>query len=85
MDQAAIETAKLLGSGSAQLILAAGAVIFGGVALWLGRTLYREIKSCHAQSLDMLSRKIESDNRLAAAIESSTRVTEAAIAAWRKP
>ena len=85
MDQAAIETAKLLGTGSAQLILATGAIIFAGVALWLGRTLYAEVKACHAQSVDMLTKKIESDNRLSDAIEASTRVTEAMLAQLRKP
>jgi intracellular septation protein A len=84
MDQAAIEAAKLLGTGSAQLILATGVVLFGGVALWLGRTLYIEVKACHAHAMAMLERKIESDNRLADAIESSTRVTEAALAALRR-
>lgn len=84
MDQAAIETAKLLGTGSAQIILAVVAVCLGGIAVWLGRTLYTEIKSCHTQSLDMLTKKIESDNRLADAIETSARVSEAALAAVRK-
>ena len=85
MESASIETAKLLGSGSAQLILAVLAVALAGIALWLGRALFAEIKACHAAMMDMLTRKIESDNKLADAIEANARVTEAAIATMRKP
>ncbi len=79
MDQAAIETAKLLGSGSVQLLLAVGLVFAVGVAIWLGRTLYSELKGCNAQMLDLSSRKIESDNKLANALEGLERVVETAL------
>lgn len=85
MDQAAIETAKLLGTGSAQIILAVVAVVASGIAVWLGRTLYAEIKSCHAESITMLTRTIESNDKLSDAIESSARVSEAMLAQLRKP
>lgn len=85
MGAAELEAAKALGSGSAQLILAAGVVLFGLIAVWLGRTLYAEIKACSAQLLDITAKKIESDNKLADAIESSSKVMEAALVAMRRP
>jgi hypothetical protein len=85
MDKVALETAQMLGTGPTQLVLAIGLVFFAGATIWLGRMLHVEMKSCHAVTLDMLTKKIESDNRLADAIEGSTRVTEAAIAAKRTP
>ena len=85
MDQAAIETAKLLGTGSAQIVLAVFAVGLAIVCVWLGRALFAEIKACSAQLLAITEKKIESDNRLSDAIEGSIRVTEAALNAMRKP
>lgn len=85
MESASLETAKLLGSGSAQLILAVLAVALGGIAVWLGRALYTEIKGCSAQLLAITEKKIESDNKLSDAIDSSTRVSEAMLMQLRKP
>ncbi len=79
MEQAAIETAKLLGNGSVQIVLAIGLVFAVGVAVWLGLTLYAELKGCNAQMLDLATRKIESDNKLAMALEGLERVVETAL------
>jgi hypothetical protein len=43
-----------------------------------------EVKACAAQMLDMTIRKIESDNKLADALEGVEKVVEAALAAMRK-
>ena len=84
MDQAAIDAAKALSSGDAKFILAAGLVMAVIVAGWLGRQLYSELKSCNAQMLDLTSRKIESDHKIADAIDSNTQVMRAALDALRK-
>lgn len=85
MEAASLETAKLLGSGSVQLVLAVICVALAGAAVWLGRTLFSEMKACHASSVAQLTQKIESDNKLSDAIEASTRVAEAMLAQLRKP
>jgi len=77
MDQAAMETAKLLGTGPVQLVLAIGLVFFVIVTLWLGKRLLAQQQECHAQTLDITIKKIESDNRLADALEGLERVIEA--------
>lgn len=85
METAAIETAKLLGTGSVQLILAIGLVFAAGVGIWLGRALFAEMKNCATQLLAITEKKIESDNKLASAIEGMEQVVNAALAAMRKP
>ncbi len=79
IDPTTIEATKLLGTGSSQVILAAGLMFFVVVAAWLGRMLYGELKSCNAQMLDLTTKKIESDNKLAAALEGLERVVETAM------
>jgi len=76
MDQAAIETAKLLATGSVQIVLAVGLVFFALVAVYLGRVLYNEIKACNAVMLDLTNRKIESDNKMTTALEAIRSVVE---------
>lgn len=79
----AINVAGKLAVGDAQTILAFVAVfavlIFGGGCVWLGRRLFQEMKSCTAQWQSMIERKIESDMKLAAAIEGSNQVNRTAL------
>lgn len=84
MDNAAIETAKLLGSGSAQIILGLMVVALVGAVVWLARKLITQMEACHQQTVAMLTRFFESNDKLSDAIEVNTRVNEAAIAALRK-
>lgn len=84
MDQAALEAAKALGSGNERFILAAAVLVLLGLAGWLGRALYTEIKGCGAQMLDIISKKIEADHKLADAIEGQTEVMKATLAQLRK-
>jgi hypothetical protein len=84
MEQAALETAKLLGTASVQLLLAIGLVFFAVASVWLGRMVLAEIKLCSAQMLALTEKKIESDNKLADALEGLERVMEAAMAAVKR-
>jgi hypothetical protein len=84
METAALETAKLLGTSPVHMVLAIGLVFFASAAVWLGRLAFAEIKSCSAQMLAITEKKIESDNKLADAIDASTRVSEAMLAQVRK-
>jgi hypothetical protein len=43
-----------------------------------------ELRACAAQTLDIATRKIESDNKLATALEGLEKIVEAALAALRK-
>lgn len=83
------KTAELLGTGSPQIILAVVSVVLAlalaAVATWLGKALYAEMKACNATLLSVTEKKIESDNKLADAIDGSTRVSEAMLAQLRKP
>jgi hypothetical protein len=84
VETAAIETAKLLATGSVQLVLAIGFVFSVGVAIWLGKALYSEMKNCNAQMLALTEKKIDSDNKLANAIEGMEQVVNAALSALRR-
>ena len=79
-----IAAAEKLGSGDTKFVLAALVVGLAIVAGWLGKRLYDELKSCNAQMLDLTTRKIESDNKLATALEGLEKVVEAALAVMRK-
>ncbi len=66
-------------------------VALGVVCILLWRALSEsraahlaEVKACNAQMLDLTIRKIESDNKLADAIEGMERVVETALATLRK-
>ncbi len=62
----------------------------GVAVVYLWRSLHEakdgpaEVRACAAQMLDVTIRKIESDNRLADALEGVEKVVEAALAAMRK-
>jgi hypothetical protein len=84
MGPAELEAAKALGSGDARFILAAVLVVLAGVAGWLGRKLYQEMKECNAQMLDLTTKKIDSDNKLASALEGVEKVVEAALSALKR-
>jgi hypothetical protein len=63
----------------------------GVAVIYLWRSLHEakeahlaEVRACAAQMLDVTIRKIESDNRLADALEGVEKVVEAALAAMRK-
>lgn len=43
-----------------------------------------EVRACAAQTLDIATKKIESDNKLATALEGLEKVVEAALAVMRK-
>lgn len=77
MDHGALEAAKELAGGDAKFILAAAVLLLIGLATWLGRSLYAEMKDCNSQMLALVEKKIESDNKLAAALEGLERVVEA--------
>lgn len=69
------------------VVLALGIVC---VLLWRSLTEARkehmaEIRACHVQSVDLLKQTIESNNKLADAIDGSTRATEATLAIVRRP
>lgn len=81
MESAGLETAKLLGTANGQLILAIMLVFAVGVAVWLGRALFTEMKACHAQMVDMMVKKIESDNKMADALGGLERVIETTLRA----
>jgi hypothetical protein len=83
MDSAAIETAKLLGTGSVQLVLAAGLVFFAGCTVGLARMLFREIKSCGEERTQVIRQNIEASNKVAAAIDGNTQVMRAALEALK--
>ncbi|UYN96571.1 MAG: hypothetical protein KIT25_06460 [Enhydrobacter sp.] len=83
MDQAALETAKLLGAGSAQIVLAAGLVFFAGCTVGLARLLFREIKSCGEERTQVIHQNIEASNKVAAAIDGNTQVMKAALDALK--
>jgi hypothetical protein len=68
------------------VVLALGAVC---AYLWRSLTAARdahlaEVKACAAQTLDITIKKIESDNKLADALEGVERVVEAALAAIKR-
>ena len=84
METAALETARMLGTATVQLVLAIGLVFFAGAAVVLGRMVLAEIKACSAQMLTLTERKIESDNKLADALEGLERVMEAAMASLKR-
>ena len=57
--------------------------------LWRSLTAARdahlaEVKACHATTIDLVVKKIESDNKLADALEGVERVVEAALAAIKR-
>ena len=79
MDPTGMETAKALAAGDAKFILAVGVVALIAVAVWLGRALYAEMKACNAQMLDLITKKIESDNKLAGALEGVEKIVETAL------
>jgi hypothetical protein len=83
MDSAALETAKMLGTGSVQLILAVGIVFFAIVAVGVTFRLLSELKSCAAQTLDLALKGIESNNKLVEALSGLERVIEASMRAPR--
>lgn len=85
MEAAGLETAKLLATGPLHYVLAVGLVFFAGASIWLGKMILQEIKACSAQMLSVTEKKIESDNKLADAIDSSTRVFESLLTQLRKP
>ena len=77
----AIAAAEKLGAGDTKFVLAALVVGLVIVAGWLGKRLYDELKSCNAQMLDLTTKKIDSDNKLAAALEGLEKVVETALRA----
>lgn len=83
MGEDAMNAAKTLASGDAKLVLAAAVIVLLGVAGWLGKMLYSELKNCAAQLLDAFTKKIEADHKLADAIDGQTKVMEATLAELR--
>jgi hypothetical protein len=75
----------------AQLGIVGSVVLaLGVVVVWLMRELtaaraahIAEVKACGAQTLDLALKKIESDNKLANALEGVEKVVEAALLALR--
>lgn len=66
-------------------------IALGLVCVYLWRSLtdarsahLAEVKACAAQTLDITIKKIESDNKLADALEGVERVVEAALAAIKR-
>lgn len=66
-------------------------IALGVVCVYLWKSLSEaraahlaEVKACAAQTLDITIKKIESDNKLADALESVERVVEAALAAIKR-
>ncbi len=66
-------------------------IVLGLIAVYLWRELHAsraallaEVKSCHAQMLDITIKRIESENKMADALEGLERVVETALTALRK-
>lgn len=77
METAGLETAKLLATGPLHYVLAVGLVFFALAAIWLGKLAFAEIKSCGERFCVLLEKTIDSNNRLADAIDANARVSEA--------
>jgi hypothetical protein len=77
----ALNAAEKLAAGDIKFVLAACFVGSVLIAVWLGRMLYVEMKACNAQMLDLTTKKIESDNKLASALEGLEKVVETALRA----
>lgn len=85
METAGLETAKLLAQGPLHYVLAVGLVFFAGAAIWLGKLAFTEIKACGERFCVLLEKTIESNNKLADAIDASARVAEARMEQRRQP
>ena len=84
-------TAAGLGPWTQLGIVGSVVVALAGTVVLLWRTLSQtraehlaELRSCHAQTLDITIRQIESDNKLARALEGLEAVVKAALDALRK-
>lgn len=84
-------TAAGLGPWTQLGIVGSVVVTLGGTVILLWRALSQtriehmaDVRSAHAQTLDITIRKIESDNNLAHALEGVEKVVAAALEALRK-
>ena len=84
-------TSAIIGPWAQLGIVGSVVIALAIVVIYLWRALHEakaahlaEVKACGAQMLDMTVKKIESDNKLADALEGVEKIVEAALAALRK-